>query len=217
VTEGQVKVLIVDDQSLVRQGLSVLLASEGDIQIVGEAANGIEACTMADQLNPAVILMDIRMPGMDGVNATAQILKKQPHIKIIVLTTFDDDEYLLGALRAGACGYLLKDTPFEELAEAIRVVLTGKSLLSSEMMSKLINTPPPPAVNVARRFATKLSERELDVLNLIGKGKTNLEIATDLCLTEGTVKNHVTKILATIGAKNRLQAALLLQDGEAAL
>jgi DNA-binding NarL/FixJ family response regulator len=214
VTEGAIRVLIVDDQSLVRQGLSVLLTSEGDIQIVGEAANGIEACRMAEQLNPAVILMDIRMPGIDGVSATAQILKKQPHIKIIVLTTFDDDEYLIGALRAGACGYLLKDTPFEELAEAIRVVLTGKSLLSGEMMGKLINTAPPPAASVAQRFAAKLSERELEVLSLIGKGKTNQEIASDLCLTEGTVKNHVTKILAAIGAKNRLQAALLLQDGE---
>jgi DNA-binding NarL/FixJ family response regulator len=216
VTEGAIKVLIVDDQSLVRQGLSVLLASEDDIQIVGEAGNGLEACRMAEQMNPAVILMDIRMPGMDGVSATAQILKQQPHIKIIVLTTFDDDEYLISSLRAGACGYLLKDTPFGELAEAIRVVLTGKSLLSSEMMSKLINTPPLPAANVAKRFSDLLSERELEVLNLIGKGKTNLEIAGDLCLTEGTVKNHVTKILAAIGAKNRLQAALLLQDGETA-
>ena len=213
-TDGAIKVLIVDDQTLVRQGLSVLLASEGDIQIVGEAANGNEACTMAAQSNPDVILMDIRMPGLDGVSATAQILKQQPHIKVIVLTTFDDDEYLLGALRAGACGYLLKDTPFEELAESIRVVLTGKSLLSGEMMSKLINTPPPAAASVTQRFAGKLTEREIEVLNLIGKGKTNLEIANELHLTEGTVKNHVTKILATIGAKNRLQAALLLQDGE---
>jgi DNA-binding NarL/FixJ family response regulator len=214
VTDGAIKVLIVDDQTLVRQGLSVLLASEGDIEIVGEAANGHEACSMAAQLNPAVILMDIRMPGLDGVSATAQILKEQPHIKVIVLTTFDDDEYLLGALRAGACGYLLKDTPFEELAESIRVVLTGKSLLSGEMMSKLISTPPPAVASVTQRFAGKLTEREIEVLNLIGKGKTNLEIANELYLTEGTVKNHVTKILATIGAKNRLQAALLLQDGE---
>jgi DNA-binding NarL/FixJ family response regulator len=213
VMEGAVKVLIVDDQSLIRQGLSVLLASEGDIQIVGEAGNGLEACRMAEQFNPAVILMDIRMPVMDGVTATAQILKSQPHIKIIVLTTFDDDEYLLGSLRAGACGYLLKDTPFEELAEAIRVVLTGKSLLSNEMMSKLLNSAPSPAAQ-NQRFAKVLSERELEVLNLIGRGKTNQEIAGDLCLTEGTVKNHVTKILAAIGAKNRLQAALLLQEGE---
>ncbi len=213
-TDCTIKVLIVDDQSLIRQGLSVLLASEGDIQIVGEAGNGLDACKMAEQLNPAVILMDIRMPVMDGVTATAQILKSKPHIKIIVLTTFDDDEYLLGSLRAGACGYLLKDTPFEELAESIRVVLTGKSLLSSEVMNKLINAPPP-AASSSQRFSSVLSERELEVLNLIGRGKTNLEIAGELFLTEGTVKNHVTKILAAIGAKNRLQAALLLQEGEA--
>jgi len=209
-----IKIMIVDDQSLVRQGLALLLGSEEDIQIVGEAANGLEACRLAEELNPAVILMDIRMPGLDGVQATANILKKRPHIKIIVLTTFDDDEYLIGALRAGASGYLLKDTPFEELAEAIRVVLTGKSLLSGEILSKLVHTVPPAGAAASQRFADKLSERELEVLNLIGRGKTNQEIANELCLTEGTVKNHVTKILASIGAKNRLQAALLLQESD---
>ena len=228
----KIRLLIVDDQSPVRQGLALLLGSEPDIEVVGDAANGAQACQMVDSLQPAVVLMDLRMPVMGGVEATAKILKAHPTTKIIVLTTFDDDEYLLGSLRAGASGYLLKDTPFEELAEAIRVVLTGKSLLSSEVMSKLVQTVQADQLkttgseahkasnsslsdlsNLPETIRKKLSEREHTVLALIGRGRTNAEIATELCLTEGTVKNHVTKILATIGAKSRLQAALLLQDG----
>ncbi|MBU6453463.1 MAG: response regulator transcription factor [Cyanobacteria bacterium REEB67] len=220
------KVLIVDDQSLVRQGLSILLNSEADIEVVGEAANGSQACDMAAELRPDAVLMDLRMPLMDGVQATAKILQANPTIKIIVLTTFDDDEYLIGSLRAGAKGYLLKDTPFAEVAEALRVVLSGKSLLSGEMMAKLLNTVHHPlnlqepaakshsatAAKISKAVLSKLSEREHEVLTLIGKGKTNAEIAVTLCLSEGTVKNHVTKILATIGAKSRLQAALFMQE-----
>jgi DNA-binding NarL/FixJ family response regulator len=222
-----IRVLIVDDQTLVRQGLSLLLNSEDDIEVVGEAANGSQACEMAADLKPDLVLMDLRMPVMDGVKASAEILKANGAIKIIVLTTFDDDEYLISSLRAGASGYLLKDTPFTEVAEAIRVVLSGKSLLSGEMMARLLTTLEEPlnassgsekaskaaaADSLSKAVRNKLSERECEVLALIGQGKTNAEIAAALFLSEGTVKNHVTKILATIGAKSRLQAALYLQE-----
>lgn len=210
-TDSQIKVLLVDDQSLVRRGLAVLLSSEADLQIVGEASNGVEACEIADQVLPHVILMDLRMPKLDGVAATEKILLKHPGIKILVLTTFDDDAYLLGSLKAGACGYLLKDTAPDQLAAAIRFVHGGNSLMSAEIMSKVVSTIPNTTTLSKQELLKGLTEREISVLELMVLGQTNPEIALNLSLTEGTVKNYVTKILSRLGARDRIQAILMMQ------
>ncbi|MBC7998208.1 MAG: response regulator transcription factor [Leptolyngbya sp.] len=208
---NRIRIILVDDQSLIRDGLKMLLSNEVDLEIIGEAANGLEACRLVDSCCPDVILMDLRMPLMDGIKATKAILEKYPQVRVLILTTFDDEEYLLGSLRAGASGYLLKDTPIIQLAAAIRSVHHGNSLLSTDVMSKLLGSVKQISVSVSH-FNKLLTEREMQVFSLVGQGKTNLEIALDLNLTEGTVKNYITKILAQIGARDRIHAVLLAQD-----
>ncbi|MHC5745247.1 MAG: response regulator [Nostoc sp.] len=206
-----IKVLLVDDQSLIRQGLRALLELEPDLEIVGEAENGEEAINCVAQFQPDVILLDIRMPIMDGVAATKEIQKRFAKTKILVLTTFDDDEYVSAALKNGAMGYLLKDTPSEELAVAIRAVHKGYTQLGPGIVKKLltqfshvapIQSPPVPST------LAELTPREKEVLRLIATGASNREIAQELYISEGTVKNHVTNILNRLNLRDRTQAAI---------
>lgn len=206
-----IRLLIVDDQHLIRQGLRTLLEMEPDIQVVGEADTGETAVQQTATLHPDVVLMDIRMPEMDGVAATEIICRQNPAAKVIVLTTFDDDDYVTAALRQGAVGYLLKDTPSETLADAIRAAHQGYTQLSPGILTKLTAhlsapaTPPPPPE------LQHLTPREREVLKLIATGANNREIAETLYLSEGTVKNHVTNLLARLNLRDRTQAALFAQ------
>lgn len=206
-----IKVLLVDDQNLIRQGLKALLELEQDLEVIGEAENGEIAISLIEQLYPDVVLMDIRMPVMDGVAATREIQKRFPGIKVLVLTTFDDDEYVKAALQNGAMGYLLKDTPSEELAVAIRAVHKGYTQLGPGIVKKLLTQFPPFAANNSPPPPPSLAEltpREKDVLRLIAIGATNKEIAQQLYISEGTVKNHVTNILNRLNLRDRTQAAI---------
>jgi len=206
-----IRLLIVDDQHLIRQGLRTLLELEPDIDVVGEADNGETAVQQVTLHHPDVVLMDIRMPGMDGVAATEIIYRQENAPKVLVLTTFDDDEYVTAALRQGAVGYLLKDTPSETLADAIRAAHQGYTQLSPGILAKLtahLGTPTPPAPPPELQH---LTPRERDVLKLIATGASNREIAETLYLSEGTVKNHVTNVLARLGLRDRTQAALFAQ------
>ncbi|MBW4694632.1 MAG: response regulator transcription factor [Lyngbya sp. HA4199-MV5] len=207
-----IKLLLADDQVLFRQGLAVLLALETDLEIVGEASNGRESVALADQLQPDVILMDVRMPIADGVSATREIHQRHPHIRILVLTTFDEDEYVFKALQVGAAGYLLKNTPSEQLAAAIRLVHQGYSQLGPTIAPKVFAQLQPPSSEAKQAVSLLLSDREQTVLKLLGEGNSNREIAQRLHLTEGTVKNHITRILCQLGVRDRVQAALWAQQ-----
>lgn len=207
-----IKVLLTDDQSLIRQGLRALLELETDLEIVGEAENGEIAIHLVQELQPDVVLMDIRMPIMDGVAATKTIQTRFPGTKILVLTTFDDDQYIKAALQNGAMGYLLKDTPSEELAVAIRAVNKGFSQLSPGIVKKLLTQFPATAPDSEKSIPPSLIEltpREKEVLRLIANGASNREIAHTLYISEGTVKNHVTNILSRLNLRDRTQAAIL--------
>ncbi|MDZ8239666.1 MAG: response regulator transcription factor [Nostoc sp. ChiQUE01a] len=206
-----IKVLLVDDQSLIRQGLRALLELEPDLEIVGEAENGEEAINFVAELQPDVVLLDIRMPIMDGVAATREIQKRFPKTKILVLTTFDDNEYVSAALQSGAMGYLLKDTPSEELAVAIRAVYKGYTQLGPGIVKKLLtqfSQPAPTQSAPVPSSLTELTPREKEVLRLIATGASNREIAQELYISEGTVKNHVTNILNRLNLRDRTQAAI---------
>ena len=209
-----IHVLLVDDQAIVRQGLKALLSLEADLEIVGEAANGREAVAIAQKLLTTpnavdVALMDIRMPVMDGVAATRELLHQYPDLKILVLTTFEDDELVQQAVAAGAVGYLLKDTPSEEVAQAIRAVHRGYAQFGPGILQKMaVAQPASPKPEIPPGF-DELTPREREVLALIGQGASNREIAQALFLSEGTVKNHVTNILGRLGLRDRTQAALL--------
>lgn len=219
-----IQVLLVDDQSIIRHGLKALLELEGDLQIVGDAENGAIAVEQVQTLQPDVVLMDVRMPVMDGVAATRLIHQHFPQIKVLVLTTFDDQEYVQQALQVGAVGYLLKDTPSEELANAIRAVYKGYSQFGPGIVQKAIAPPPTvsPAISLPAIPAgyAELTKREREVLRLIATGANNREIAQTLYISEGTVKNHVTNILGRLNFRDRTQAAIfansigsLLEDG----
>lgn len=206
-----IKVLIVDDQGLIRQGLRVLLELEPDLEIVGEAENGEIAISLVAQLQPHVVLMDIRMPIMDGVAATKEILRRFTGIKVLVLTTFDDQEYVTAALQNGAMGYLLKDTPSEELAVAIRAVYKGYTQLGPGIVTKILTQFPPVETSQTPSVPPILAEltpREKEVLQLIATGASNREISQKLYISEGTVKNHVTNILNRLNLRDRTQAAI---------
>jgi DNA-binding NarL/FixJ family response regulator len=210
-----ITILIVDDQNLIRQGLKALLELESDMKIVGEAENGQIAINLVRELQPNVILMDIRMPIMDGVAATKEINNQFPHCKILILTTFDDDEYVKAALQNGAMGYLLKDTPSEELAVAIRAVNKGYSQLGPGIVKKLITQFPANSLQNLTSVPANLAEltpREKEVLRLIAIGNNNREIAQKLYISEGTVKNHITNILNRLNLRDRTQAAILVNS-----
>lgn len=210
-----VRVLLVDDQPLFREGLATLLAVHGDLEVVGEAGDGEEALRRIAALAPDVVLMDLRMPRLGGVEATRRIAAEHPGVRVLVLTTFDDDENVFDALRAGACGYLLKDCPSGQLAEAIRVASRGEAFLQPAVASKVVaelTRLSPHASRANRDLPEPLSERELEVLGELARGRANREIGERLHLAEGTVKNYVSSILAKLGARDRTHAALLARE-----
>src|SRR5262245_17833398 len=211
--ERVIKVLIADDQELVRTGFRVILEAEGDIQVVAEADNGKEAVRQAALTKPAVALMDIRMPELDGLAATEQILRQQDPPTIVVLTTFDQNEYIYRALRAGAAGFLLKDAPSSRLIAAVRAAATGDSLIEPSITRRLVErfAEPEPPAGVPDRLAS-LTERELDVLRLIARGLSNAEIAAEMVVAETTVKTHVARILAKVGLRDRVQAVVVAYE-----
>ena len=217
--ELPVRVLVVDDQQLMRDGLASLLSIQEGIEVVGTAANGQAAIEQAVTLSPDIVLMDIRMPVLDGIAATAQVRRLLP-CQVLMLTTFDDEEYVVKALMAGACGYLLKDIPAQDLAQAIRLAHRGIYQLDPSIAGKLVGaltsaarpvekTAPPSAAN---DDLSALTEREIEVLRLIATGATNREIAEELVISEGTVKNHVSNILAGLGLRDRTQAAIYAHE-----
>ncbi len=200
-----IRVLLVDDQSIIREGLCSLLQAKQDIEVVGEAENGKVAIEQALVLQPDVVLMDVRMPIMDGVAAIRNLQQKAPNIKVLVLTTFDDDDYITQAMKFGAKGYLLKDTPSEELAQAIRAVNKGYTQMGPGLFEKVITATP--SVEIPPEFE-QLTPREKEVLQLIAKGLNNREIAGKLFISERTVKNHVNSILSRLNLRDRTQAAI---------
>jgi DNA-binding NarL/FixJ family response regulator len=210
-----IRVLVVDDQELVRQGLSGLLATQPDLQIVGEAATGKAAIAQVERLHPDIVLMDIRMPEMDGVMATREICQRFAATKILVLTTFDDTEYISQAMQFGAKGYLLKDTPLDDIAIAIRAVYKGYTYLGPGLYEKTLVEAPPDLPLHPAPFPPQLAElspRERQVLRLMAKGENNREIAKALYITEKTVKNYVSQILNHLGFRDRTQAAIFVNS-----
>jgi DNA-binding NarL/FixJ family response regulator len=206
-----IRLLIVDDQRLMREGLRTLLELEGGFEIVGEATNGQAAIDAYAELKPDVVLMDIRMPGMDGVEATRRLCVSWPGARVIILTTFDDDANVFEGLRAGAVGYLLKDLSGQELASAVRTVYKGGALIEPTVAKRVMiefARLHPPARSIDAGLPEPLSERELEILKLISAGLSNREIGNKLSLSEGTVKNYVTNVLQKIGVRDRTQAAL---------
>jgi DNA-binding NarL/FixJ family response regulator len=215
-----VRVLVVDDQQLIREGIASLLSIQPGIAVVGMASDGGEAAEKAAALVPDVILMDVRMPGVDGAQATRRIRQELPGCKVVMLTTFDDEEYVVQALQAGAAGYLLKDLPARELADAVRLAHSGIAQFDSHAAGHLVSAlarRPTSAADGANgtnpgKAGQSLTEREIDVLRLIARGATNREIAAHLFLSEGTVKNHISRILTRVGLRDRTQAAIYARD-----
>jgi DNA-binding NarL/FixJ family response regulator len=215
-----IRILIADDQALVRAGFKMILDAEDDLEVVGEASDGLEAVAMARELRPDVVLMDIRMPELDGIEATRMVAEgsrtgDEDPIRVLMLTTFDLNEYVYEALRAGASGFLLKDVPPEQLAEGIRVVAGGDALLAPSITKRLIqefataapsgSPEPPPGLD-------ELTDRELEVFKLIARGLSNAEIAAELVVSETTVKTHVARVLMKLGLRDRVQAVVLAYE-----
>jgi DNA-binding NarL/FixJ family response regulator len=207
-----IRVLVADDQSMVRAGFRMLLSGENDIEVVAEASNGLEAVAQAARFHPTVVLMDIRMPQLDGLEATRRILAADDNARILILTTFDLDEYVYEALRSGASGFVLKDDPPEQLLAAIRVVASGEALLSPAITKRVIKQfariprPEPP------RQLDELTERELEVFRLIARGLSNNEIGRELYISDTTVKTHITHILMKLNLRDRVQAVVLAHE-----
>ncbi len=206
-----IRLLLVDDQALICQGLKAMLSLEADLEVIGTASNGQMALEQVAALQPDVVLMDVRMPVMDGREATRTISQQYPQTKVLVLSTFDDDQYIADAMRAGAKGYLLKDMPSEELAQAIRFVYLGYTQLAPGLMEKLVANLPKAAASSKPELPSELAyltPREKEVLHLIGAGSTNRDIAQALFISEGTVKTHVTHLLSRLNLRNRAQLAI---------
>ncbi|NAS25783.1 response regulator [Herbidospora sp. NEAU-GS84] len=207
-SDEPVRVLVVDDQGLIREAIASLLGVQPGVTVVGTAADGHEAVEQAVAMRPDVVLMDVRMPRMDGVRAVAALRDRAPEVRVVMLTTFDDEEYVLEALRAGATGYLLKDLPARELAAAVRLAHAGVAQLDPGVAARLVAT----GDARAPRAQVPLTARELDVLRLVAAGASNREIADRLYLSEGTVKNHISRILQRLGLRDRTQAAVYARD-----
>ena len=203
------KVIICDDQAIIRDGLEMLLKLERDIEVVGLAQDGAEAVELAAAHTPDLILMDLKMPGINGVEATRRIRAQHPDMKILVLTTYDDDVWVFDAIRAGASGYLLKDTPREKVLEAIRGTVSGQAFVDPTVAGKLLQQTASQQVQPATQITDKLTGREEDVLRLMARGLSNAEIAEQLYLSEGTVRNHVSAIFAKLDVSDRTQAVIL--------
>jgi DNA-binding NarL/FixJ family response regulator len=213
-----IKVLLVDDETLVRTGIGLILGNADDIEIVAEAADGVEAVEQARRYHPGVALVDIRMPRLDGIATVAEIRKVAPRTQIVMLTTFGEDAYVARALRAGAAGFLLKDTPPDDLIQAVRTAARGESILSPVITRRLINHyigPENDRVIQARRRLTVLTEKELEVLIQVGNGLSNSQIANQMHISEGTAKTHVSRILTKLQCTNRVQAAIIAHDARA--
>jgi DNA-binding NarL/FixJ family response regulator len=208
-----VRVVLADDQPLVRAGLRVVIADTPDLDVAGEAATGAQAVALARDLRPDVVVMDIRMPGMDGIEATAMITAEHQTARVVVLTTFDDDDYVYAALRAGASGFLVKDMALTDILAAIRVVAAGDALIAPSVTRRLIAQfagrpePPPP-----RRQIDGITEREREVLTLVGRGLSNAEIAASLYISAGTAKAHVAHLLDKLGARDRVHLVIAAYD-----
>jgi DNA-binding NarL/FixJ family response regulator len=204
-----IRVVLADDQPLVRAGLRLLIADTPDLDVAGEAGTGAQAVQLAQDLRPDVVVMDIRMPGMDGIEATAMITAEHPAARVVVLTTFDDDDYVYAALRAGASGFLVKDMALDDILAAIRVVAAGDALIAPSVTRRLIAQfarrpePPPP-----RRPIDNITEREREVLTMVGRGLSNAEIAASLFISTATAKTHVARLLAKVGARDRVQLVI---------
>lgn len=211
---SRVRVLIVDDQTLFRAGLRTLLATQPELDVVGEASDGQEALLVADRVRPDVVLMDLKMPNVDGVAATRRLRVRLPSCRVVALTTFEDDALVFEALRAGAVGYLLKDAPVAQLVAATLAAARGESVLqpsvASKVLAKLSQLSDPTPADAS--LLAQLTEREREVLRLLGRGASNKEIASALFVAEGTVKNHVTNILTKLGVSDRTQAALRARE-----
>jgi two-component system NarL family response regulator len=209
--EDPIRVLIADDHALFRRGLTMVLVSEPGIEVVGEAQDGVEAVSRAEELAPDVVLMDVRMPRLSGIEATRAIRETAPTAKILMLTVSDEEDDLFDAIKAGANGYLLKEISIEEVADAVRAVVTGQSLISPSMASKLLNefnTLSKQATEKQRYATPRLTDRELEVLKLVAQGMRNSEIAESLYISENTVKNHVRNILEKLQLHSRMEAVV---------
>jgi DNA-binding NarL/FixJ family response regulator len=199
-TVNKIKVLIADDHLVVREGLMVMLQSTGECEVIGQATNGEEAVLLAHKLQPDVAIVDLQMPGMGGIEAIQRITQQTPKVKVVVLSTFDQDEYIYQSVQAGAKGYVLKGSGLDELLDVVRSAATGKLLLSSDIATKLIGHISTPDLGLS------LTEREREVLRFLARGWRNREIAQHLCISERTVKNHVTNIITKLGVKSRTEA-----------
>ncbi len=210
-TDRPIRVLVADDQTMVREGLRLILDAQPDIEVVAEAGDGLAALRGVAEHSPDVVLMDIRMPGMDGLQATERLLRSGSAARVLVLTTFGHDEYLYAAMRAGASGFLLKDSPRHQLVHAVRTVAEGSALLDPALTRRLIEDwvrRPPPAAGPPEALR-RLTPRELEVFEQLTRGRSNAEIAADLVLSETTVKTHVVHVLAKLGLRDRVQAVVL--------
>jgi DNA-binding NarL/FixJ family response regulator len=208
------KILIADDEALVRGGIAAMLSAQPDFEIVGEAVDGADAVEQALLRHPDVVLMDIRMPNMDGIEATRRLSAQRSRARVLIVTTFDPDEYVLEALRAGASGFVLKDTPPTRLAEAVRLIATGEALLAPSVTRRLVEhfiRQPTPDQTTADRLA-QLTDRELETLQLIARGLSNAQIAQQQFVAEATVKTHVSRILANLDLRDRVQAVVLAYE-----
>lgn len=207
-----IRVLVADDQAMVRAGFAALLTAQPDFDVVGQAENGEEAVTLAAQTAPDVVLMDVRMPVLDGIAATREVLARAPGTRVLVLTTFDVDDYVLDAIRAGASGFLLKDSPPEDLVAAVRIVARGDALLAPSVTRRLIERlaagPARPAGGSSPSALPALTQREREVLVEVAKGRSNQEIAAALVIAEQTVKTHVSRVLGKLGLRDRAQAVV---------
>ena len=208
------KVVICDDQAIVREGLEMLLKLEPDIQVVGTAEDGSAAVELVAKEAADLVLMDLKMPVVNGIEATRQIRSRNPEVKILVLTTYDDDEWVFDAIKAGASGYLLKDTPRDELIKAIKGTVGGKTYVDPSIAGKVLDQVSSRQTQPTTQITSKLTDREIDILRLIARGFSNNDISERLYLSEGTVRNHVSAILAKLGVSDRTQAAVIaIQHG----
>jgi len=218
-----IRVLVADDQALVRDGFRMILDEQEDIEVVGEAADGLEAVARARELRPDLVLMDVRMPGRDGLEATRELLRELPETHVLILTTFDLNEYVYEAMRAGASGFLLKDVPRRQLIEGVRTVAAGEALLAPAITRRLIEQfvkRPPASARALPPQLESLTAREFEVMKLVARGRSNTEIAGELYISEATVKTHVAHALAKLDLRDRVQAVVfgyesgLVETGE---
>ncbi len=212
--DAPIRLVIVDDDALVRGGLSTILGLQPDIEVVGEAGDGRQAIQVCHEVQPDVVLMDVRMPGMDGIQATRELAREGARLRVLVVTTFENDDYVYGALHAGASGFVLKRVKPEELVQAVRIVARGESMVFPQMMRDMVarNHQPVPADDRRAQLVGSLTEREAEILRMLAEGRSNAEIADQLVLAVHTVKSHVAHVLSKLEARDRTQAVILAYE-----